>query len=90
VSEEPVHEFFGLSYSNYLVLPRVVMQSMPIEWQRDMVELLEEAGAKFGGHYQDKNYIVELQVGHNHIAIDDLADYERGRRRLEPCPGGIG
>lgn len=29
----PIHGFFGLSYSNYLVLPRTLMQSMPVAWQ---------------------------------------------------------
>lgn len=38
----PIHHWFGLSYSNYQVLPRVLMQSMPVEWQRRMVTCLEE------------------------------------------------
>lgn len=38
---EPIHEFFSLSYSNYLVLPRSVLQSMDEEWQRAFVELIE-------------------------------------------------
>jgi uncharacterized protein (DUF433 family) len=38
----PVHEHFGLSYASYLVLPRVVLQSMPTEWQGRLVGLLGE------------------------------------------------
>jgi hypothetical protein len=37
-----VHTWFGLSYSNYQVLPRTLMQSMPDEWQHRMVDCLEE------------------------------------------------
>ena len=43
-SAEPVHAWFGLTYANYLVLPRAVLQSMPAEWQEKFVKLLEEAG----------------------------------------------
>ena len=42
---EPVHRWFGLTYANYLVLPRAVLQSMPAEWQEKFVKLLEEADA---------------------------------------------
>lgn len=38
----PIHTWFELSYSNYLVLPRSLMQSMPVEWQQRMVACVEE------------------------------------------------
>ena len=41
IKESPIHWYFGLSYANYLVLPRSVLQSMPIKWQEDFVKLLE-------------------------------------------------
>jgi hypothetical protein len=34
--------WFGLSYSSFLVLPRVLMHEMPDEWQATMTKLLEE------------------------------------------------
>jgi hypothetical protein len=37
----PIHTWFELSYSNYLVLPRSLMQSMPVEWQERMVACVE-------------------------------------------------
>lgn len=37
-----VHTWFELSYSDYQVVPRVLMQSMPDEWQHQMVDCLEE------------------------------------------------
>lgn len=56
----PVSSFFSLSYANYLVLPRSVMQAMPLGWQRDMVKLLEEAGEQFGHLYEANEYDVNL------------------------------
>lgn len=34
--------WFGLSYASFLVLPRVLMQDMPAEWQERMAVLLNE------------------------------------------------
>lgn len=39
---EPIHAWFGLTYAKYLVLPRSILQSMPVEWQRDFVKLLKQ------------------------------------------------
>ena len=47
-TDSPVHEHFELSYASYKVLPRTVLQSMPVWWQRafvDLMDLLDEAGA---------------------------------------------
>ena len=38
---EPVHTFFGLSYASYYVINRTVLQSMPVEWQRQWCKLAE-------------------------------------------------
>lgn len=34
--------FFELSHANFLVLPRVALQSMPVEWQYKFFALVEE------------------------------------------------
>ncbi|EFC79182.1 hypothetical protein FrEUN1fDRAFT_7713, partial [Parafrankia sp. EUN1f] len=34
---DTIHTWFGLSYSNYLVLPRSLLQSMPDRWQEPFV-----------------------------------------------------
>lgn len=46
-SNEPIHSYFGLSYSNYQVMPRTLLQSMPVDWQRDFVKLLEQYDKAF-------------------------------------------
>lgn len=78
-----VHEWFDLSYSNYLVLPRSVMQSMPIEWQRRMVACLQEIGDA-SVHLEDMPpaYRVQATTFGGKFMRDPYADYERGRRRV--------
>lgn len=59
LGDEPVHEWFGLSYSSYQVLPRVLMQSMPVAWQRQMVGLLEQLRDAFSHLEQAQAYDVQ-------------------------------
>jgi len=47
-SDGPIHDFFGLTYSSYQVVPRVLAQSMPHEWQARFVTLMEEMQQAFG------------------------------------------
>ena len=47
IKEDPMHEWFGLTYASYLVLPRVGLISMPYNWQKKMVKLLEEMRETF-------------------------------------------
>lgn len=37
-----IHTYFGLSYANYLTVPRVALDAMPSEWQAKFTALLEE------------------------------------------------
>jgi hypothetical protein len=34
--------WFGLSYASWLTIPRIVLESMPEEWQCKMVELIND------------------------------------------------
>jgi hypothetical protein len=43
----PMHKWFGLSYSSYLVMHRSMIQEMPTEWQARMVALLNELDDAF-------------------------------------------
>lgn len=97
VDPEPVHEFFGLTYASYLVVPRSVLQSMPPEWQEKLVSLLKEAEARMDRRYGFGKWGVEWPLGyvvmlrHNGTGklvspakADPLNDYDRGRRNLLP------
>lgn len=45
--DNDVHDWFSLSYSSYLCLPRSLMQEMSAEWQHAMVSLLEQMHQEF-------------------------------------------
>lgn len=45
--ESPVHGWFGLTYSSYLVVQRSLLEAMPLAWQRKFVALLKEIGEEF-------------------------------------------
>lgn len=53
-----VTTWFGLSYSNYLVVPRTLLQSMPDGWQYRFTALMDELVAAFGHVDQAEAYIV--------------------------------
>lgn len=38
----PIHTWFGMTQKAYFVAPRMILQSMPLEWQRQFIELVEE------------------------------------------------
>lgn len=78
LDRQAVHCWFGLSYANYLVLPRLVLQSMPGGWQRRFVELLREADQRYGPHLEG-DYCVKLRGEAGRFVADPLADYRHGR-----------
>lgn len=41
--DDPIHGWFGLTYANYFVAPRMMLQAMPIEWQEKFIALMNEA-----------------------------------------------
>ncbi|MFE6412604.1 hypothetical protein ACFVOR_37355 [Streptomyces sp. NPDC057837] len=55
---EDIHTYFGLSYANYLVLPRTLLQSMPAEWQHRFVGLVNELHDAFEHVKQAPTYQV--------------------------------
>lgn len=83
-----IHTWFGLTYSNYLVLPRSVLQSMPVPWQYRLTELLGEAEAAFG-HLDWPTYDVRARGERGRYRRDPIPHYNRGRTRLEPRGGDV-
>jgi len=69
----PVHDFFGLTYSSYQVVSRVLAQSMPHEWQARFVTLMEEYEAAFK-HLGPIDYDVRPAV---EKYAEELTDDER-------------
>ena len=82
-----IHDWFELSYAQYLTVPRAVLQSMPDVWQYRFVRCLQELDEAIDWRPSAARYRVTLYELHegggwgNEIE-DPFADYERGRRRI--------
>jgi hypothetical protein len=91
--KQDIHHYFGLSYAQYLVLPRTVLQSMPLFWQRELVQLLQKLdekdwvknlpkGAEYSVQLRKYEYNSEDEFEWKEQVMDPLANYERGRRNI--------
>jgi hypothetical protein len=84
---EAIHTWFGLTYSNYLVLPRAVLQSMPDEWQEKFVACLDElretterAQLECPAHYR-----VHVVNSRGQYVRDPIPHYRRAPNLLRGC-----
>ena len=85
MSSEAIHEYFNLTYANYLVLPRTILQSMPDEWQEQFVDLLNQIPELFGVEWEPKGgYRVLALDEDKKFTKDPYSDYDRGRRKISP------
>lgn len=80
---DAIHEWFELTYAEYLTIPRSVLQSMPEEWQSRFVALLEELDEAIDWRPNEGRYRVQLRNRSGRIVTDPLRDYQRGRRRIK-------
>lgn len=86
LDDEPIHGWFGLTYANYQVLHRSILQSMPVEWQRKFVALLEEMHEAAQDIEQATKYRV-TPVGYDgKFEHEPVPHYNRGRTRLALRP----
>ena len=80
-----IHTWFGLTYANYLVLPRTLMQSMPLHWQRSMVECLRTLEDAFWHIDHAPSYFVRARDPETGRFIKDpVPHYNKGRTYIEP------
>lgn len=79
-TDGPIHDWFGLSYTNYQVLHRTLMQSMPIEWQKRMVVCLEELRDAYS-HIEQPGYF-EVQAATEHI-VNEMTPGELAQAGIE-------
>ncbi len=77
-SSEPINWWFELSYAQYLTVPRLVMQSMPLEWQQKMAVLLQEMDETFDWRPKEGQYWVKLKDSKGRFMDAPLEDYRRG------------
>jgi len=78
-----VHEAFGLTRAAYFVMPRLVMEAMPPEWQDRFVRLIEEAHEMYV--FDEKPYEVRMRDHDGRFVVDPLGDYRHGQDALVKC-----
>lgn len=78
----PMHTWFGLTYSSYLILPRTLLQGMPEEWQAKLVALLDEMRETYDTSQIEDDYVLRARTRGGKFKRDPLADY----RRPPPLP----
>lgn len=80
---EAIHLWFSLTYANYLIVPRSVLQSMPDEWQARFVGLLREMEEAFG-HLDWPSYDVRaLAREREHIHVSEDCERCDGEGRTD-------
>lgn len=82
--EEPIHEWFGLSYCSYLVLPRSILQSLPVDLQKRLINIMDEIETIGYECPLEGEYFVQLRDSKGRFMEDYFRDYERGRRKVFP------
>jgi hypothetical protein len=89
----PIHEHFGLSYCNYQVLHRTLMQSMPIDWQQRMVACLDELETAF--RHVEQPEVFDVKAATEHI-VSEMTAAELAQAGItddwydEPVPDNLG
>lgn len=77
-----IHLWFSLTYANYLVLRRSLLQSMPIEWQERFVGCLREFADAFSYLDAPDHFAVSLRQDDGRFGSDTIEHYNRGRTRI--------
>lgn len=82
--EDHIHTWFSLTYSNYLVLPRAVLQSAPDDWQEEFVALLDQLGDMYSHLDWPSSYRVNAVGEGGRFVKDPIPNYQRGRTYIPP------
>lgn len=75
-----VHGWFSLSYSQYLTVPRSILEAMRGEWQARFVELMNELDETFDWRPETGNYWVQLKDGEGKYVRDPFMQYRHPNR----------
>ncbi|SEG44446.1 hypothetical protein SAMN04489712_105252 [Thermomonospora echinospora] len=84
-TQDHIHQWFELTYANYLVLPRAVLQSAPDTWQAQFVALLRELDEMYE-HLDWPSYRVNAVDDNGRFIKDPIPHYRRGRTYIPPKP----
>lgn len=72
-----IDEFFGLGRTEYLTVPRRVLNSMPPEWQERFAACMKELDDTLDWRPESGQYWVELRDSNGRIAKCPHRDYRR-------------
>jgi len=73
-----MEHFWGLSYAQYLTVPRSAIQNMPRRWQDQLAHLMEEMDATLDWRPKESRYYCFLKDSKGRYARDPLAEYRHG------------
>lgn len=76
--DTPAGYFFGLSYAAWLVVPRVSLQEMPLDWQVKFFNLLREAHDFYGLAVPEGLCVMRRGDRNRWISNEHWNDYRRG------------
>lgn len=76
--ESPISAWFELTYAQFLTVPRLVLESMPLEWQQQMAGLLDEMDETFDWRPDKGRYWVKLRDECGRFTHAPLEDYRHG------------
>lgn len=71
----PFHEWFGLTYSAYLVLPRAILEALPEDLQHRLIACIDEAKDLIDCDQINDNYSVKLRDSDGRYMVDPFANY---------------
>lgn len=94
-TRDDIHAYFSLSYASWLCLPRTLLQSIPAEWQEQLVELLREYDVhwrRLPDGFLPREYRVQPTEDGRLVPWRNftLPHYNRGRAHVDPdgkCTG---
>lgn len=98
--QDRLHTWWGLSYASWLALPRVLLQEMPDDWQRRLVDLLEEFDAAFPNLPVIETRVQTVTDGklsktpdwlirYRHPDADLIESFKKPPSESKPCPGEL-
>lgn len=85
----PIHSYFELSYANYLVIPRTLLQSMPVEWQERFVADLEQLRDAFADVEQAPCYQVTAASQSDYGSLSEVELKRLGVTTVDRADGPV-
>jgi hypothetical protein len=79
--ESPISEWFELSYAQFLTVPRLALESMPMGWQQKMAALLHELDDTLDWRPKNGRWWVRFKDDQGRYSVPDHCDYRHGEIR---------